>query len=94
MPSERRLHPASILFALSGSLKTFALPAVLLLFSSLRGGSVVGDHSVVFAANGERIELVHRADDRAIFARGAVQAALWLAGQKPGRYAMDSVLGV
>ncbi|MES2986816.1 MAG: 4-hydroxy-tetrahydrodipicolinate reductase [Pseudomonadota bacterium] len=62
--------------------------------ASLRGGSVVGDHSVVFAANGERIELTHRADDRAIFARGAVQAALWLATQKPGRYAMDSVLGV
>lgn len=62
--------------------------------ASLRGGSVVGDHTVVFAANGERIELTHRADDRAIFARGAVQAALWLAGQKPGRYAMDAVLGV
>ncbi|RYE03846.1 MAG: 4-hydroxy-tetrahydrodipicolinate reductase [Sphingomonadales bacterium] len=61
--------------------------------ASVRGGSVVGDHSVIFAANGERLELVHRADDRAIFARGAVQAALWLAGQKPGRYTMDSVLG-
>ena len=62
--------------------------------ASLRGGSVIGDHSVIFAANGERIELIHRADDRAIFARGAVQAALWLAGQKPGRYSMDAVLGV
>lgn len=60
--------------------------------ASLRGGSVVGDHSVIFAANGERIELIHRADDRAIFARGAVQAALWLAKQKPGRYTMDQVL--
>jgi 4-hydroxy-tetrahydrodipicolinate reductase len=62
--------------------------------ASLRGGSVIGDHCVVFAAAGERIELVHRADDRAIFAQGAVRAALWLAGQQPGRYAMDSVLGV
>lgn len=62
--------------------------------ASLRGGSVVGDHSVVFATAGERIELTHRADDRAIFAQGAVRAALWLAGQQPGRYAMDQVLGI
>jgi 4-hydroxy-tetrahydrodipicolinate reductase len=62
--------------------------------SSLRGGTVVGDHSVILAGNGERIELTHRADDRAIFARGAVRAALWLAGQEPGRYTMDAVLGV
>lgn len=62
--------------------------------ASLRGGSVVGDHSVVFAAAGERIELTHRADDRAIFARGAVRAAQWLAGRAPGRYAMDQVLGI
>lgn len=61
--------------------------------ASLRGGSVVGDHSVVFATNGERIELTHRADDRAIFARGAVRAALWLAGKPAGRYTMDQVLG-
>ncbi|UYY57443.1 4-hydroxy-tetrahydrodipicolinate reductase [Sphingomonas sp. S2-65] len=62
--------------------------------ASLRGGSVVGDHTVVFATAGERIELIHRADDRAIFARGAVRAALWLAGRAPGRYTMDQVLGV
>jgi 4-hydroxy-tetrahydrodipicolinate reductase len=62
--------------------------------ASLRGGSVVGDHSVIFATAGERIELTHRADDRAIFARGAVQAALWLKGQQPGRYTMDQVLGI
>lgn len=60
--------------------------------ASLRGGSVIGDHSVIFAATGERIELFHRADDRAIFARGAVRAALWLAGRAPGRYTMDEVL--
>lgn len=63
-------------------------------FASLRGGSVVGDHSVIFAGEGERIELVHRADSRAIFARGAVRAALWLAGQAPGRYTMAQVLGL
>jgi len=62
--------------------------------ASLRGGSVVGDHSVIFAGNGERIELSHRAEDRSIFARGAIQAALWLGGQRPGRYTMDQVLGV
>jgi 4-hydroxy-tetrahydrodipicolinate reductase len=61
--------------------------------ASLRGGSVVGDHSVVFATNGERLELIHRADDRAIFARGAVKAALWLANKPAGRYTMDQVLG-
>jgi 4-hydroxy-tetrahydrodipicolinate reductase len=61
--------------------------------AALRGGSVVGDHSVVFATQGERIELTHRADDRAIFARGAVRAALWLAGKPAGRYTMDQVLG-
>ena len=63
-------------------------------FASLRGGSVIGDHKVIFAGEGERIELVHRADGRAIFARGAVRAALWLAGQPPGRYAMGDVLGL
>lgn len=62
--------------------------------ASVRGGSIVGDHTVIFAGNGERIELTHRADERVIFARGAVQAALWLAGQQPGRYAMDQVLGI
>jgi len=62
--------------------------------ASLRGGSVFGDHNVIFASAGERIELIHRADSREIFARGAVQAALWLAGQAPGRYSMDEVLGV
>jgi 4-hydroxy-tetrahydrodipicolinate reductase len=60
--------------------------------ASLRGGSVFGDHSVILAGPGERIELTHRADSREIFARGAVRAALWLAHQPPGRYAMDQVL--
>jgi len=61
-------------------------------FASLRGGSVAGDHQVIFAAEGERIELGHRAESRAIFARGAVEAALWLIGQPPGRYTMADML--
>ncbi|APR51910.1 4-hydroxy-tetrahydrodipicolinate reductase [Sphingomonas koreensis] len=63
-------------------------------FASLRGGTVIGDHLVVLAGVGERIELAHRAEDRAIFARGAVRAALWLADKPAGRYTMDAVLGL
>lgn len=63
-------------------------------FAALRGGSVAGDHQVIFAADGERIELGHRAETREIFARGAVRAALWLAGKPAGRYEMADVLGL
>ena len=63
-------------------------------FASLRGGSVAGDHLVVFAGDGERIEIGHRAENRAIFARGAITAALWLVGKPAGRYGMEQVLGV
>jgi 4-hydroxy-tetrahydrodipicolinate reductase len=63
-------------------------------FASLRGGSVVGDHTVIFAGPAERIELVHKAEDRMIFARGAVRAALWGRGKPPGLYSMADVLGV
>ena len=63
-------------------------------FATLRGGSVVGDHTVIFAGNGERIELTHRADDRSIFAQGAVKAALWGQGKGPGLYNMRDVLGL
>jgi 4-hydroxy-tetrahydrodipicolinate reductase len=62
-------------------------------FATLRGGSVAGDHSVLFAGEGETITLSHHAADRAIFARGAVKAALWAKGRKPGRYSMADVLG-
>lgn len=55
-------------------------------FASIRGGDIVGEHTVLFAGAGERLELTHRATDRAIFARGAVHAARWLAGRAPGRY--------
>ncbi|HUB65715.1 MAG TPA: 4-hydroxy-tetrahydrodipicolinate reductase [Methylocella sp.] len=63
-------------------------------FASLRGGVVIGDHKVIFAGPGERIELAHVAEDRSIFARGAVQAALWGKNQKPGLYSMADVLGL
>jgi 4-hydroxy-tetrahydrodipicolinate reductase len=63
-------------------------------FATLRGGSVVGDHTVIFAGDGERIELTHLAADRGIFARGAVKAALWGKGRAPGLYAMTDVLGI
>ncbi|MGY2052061.1 4-hydroxy-tetrahydrodipicolinate reductase [Methylobacterium sp. JK268] len=63
-------------------------------FATLRGGSVVGEHSVIFAGAGERIELTHRAEDRGLFARGAVRAALWAMPQKPGLYDMNDVLGI
>jgi 4-hydroxy-tetrahydrodipicolinate reductase len=63
-------------------------------FAALRGGSVAGDHQVIFAAEGERIELGHRAESRAIFARGAIEAALWLKDKPAGRYSMADVLGL
>ncbi len=62
-------------------------------FAALRGGSVVGDHSVILAGEGERIEISHVAQDRSIFAKGAVRAALWGRGKKPGLYSMRDVLG-
>ena len=63
-------------------------------FATLRGGSVIGEHSVIFASEGERIEFTHRADDRQLFARGAVKAALWGFDRKPGFYSMADVLGL
>src|SRR6266576_4324788 len=63
-------------------------------FASLRGGTITGDHSVIFAGPMERIELTHRAEDRTMFAQGAVKAALWARGQKPGFYTMADVLGL
>lgn len=63
-------------------------------FASLRGGSVVGDHTVILAGPGEVIELTHRASDRGIFARGAVKAALWGRGKGPGLFTMNDVLGL
>ena len=63
-------------------------------FTAIRGGDVVGEHDVIFAAAGERIVIRHLATDRMIFARGAIKAALWGKDQKPGEYAMTDVLGL
>ena len=63
-------------------------------FATLRGGDVAGEHTVIFAAEGERIELGHRATTREVFARGAVKAALWTRGREPGLYSMMDVLGL
>jgi len=63
-------------------------------FATLRGGTVVGEHLVIFAGMGERIVLSHTAEDRTIFAHGALSAAKWGHGQKPGMYAMTDVLGL
>lgn len=62
-------------------------------FATLRGGDVVGDHTVMFAGTGERLEISHKASSRENFAAGAVRAALWVSTQKPGLYAMKDVLG-
>ena len=63
-------------------------------FATLRGGDVAGEHSVIFAAPGERVELVHKAGNREIFARGAIKAALWVADKPAGLYSMRDVLGL
>lgn len=74
---------------MTGARKTGAIG-----FAALRGGDVVGDHTVTFAGLGERIELTHKAADRQIYARGAVHAACWLEGRPAGRYDMNDVLGL
>ena len=63
-------------------------------FATLRGGSVVGEHTVIFASDTERLEISHKATDRGLFARGAVKAALWGHGKGPGRFDMMDVLGL
>ena len=63
-------------------------------FAALRGGTVVGDHKVIFAGGGERLELAHVAEDRSLFAQGAVKAALWGRERRPGLYSMADVLGL
>ena len=69
-------------------------PAGTIGFATLRGGGVVGDHSVIFASESERLTLSHNAGDRSLFARGALQAALWARDKKPGFYSMLDVLGL
>ena len=63
-------------------------------FSAIRGGDIVGEHDVIFAGMGERVILRHVATDRTVFARGALRAALWGQGRKPGQYDMMDVLGI
>jgi 4-hydroxy-tetrahydrodipicolinate reductase len=74
--------------------QTGARPAGAIGFAALRGGTVVGDHKVIFAGQGERLELAHIAEDRGLFAQGAIKAALWGRGRKPGLYSMADVLGL
>ena len=74
--------------------RTGARPQAAIGFAALRGGSVVGDHTVVIAGEGERIELTHRAESREIFAAGALRALLWARAQEPGLYGMADVLGL
>jgi len=84
-------HDASAVMSREG--ETGARPDGAIGYATLRGGDVIGEHSVIFAGHGERIELVHKAADRGLFARGAVHAALWTAGKAPGLYSMRDVLG-
>ena len=63
-------------------------------FATLRGGAVIGEHTIIFASDTERIEITHKAQDRGMFARGAVKAAMWAFDQKPGYYTMKDVLGL
>ena len=63
-------------------------------FSTIRAGDIVGEHTVTFAAQGERLEITHKASSRMAFARGAIRAAVWLNNQKPGLYDMQDVLGL
>lgn len=74
--------------------QTGARPDGAIGFAALRGGTVVGDHTVILAGPHERIELTHKAEDRMIFARGAIAAARWGQGKKPGLYSMKDVLGL
>jgi 4-hydroxy-tetrahydrodipicolinate reductase len=69
-------------------------PAGAIGFAALRGGDNIGEHHVIFAGIGERLELVHRATNRGIYAKGAVRAARWLVGRPPGLYGMREVLGL
>ena len=74
--------------------QTGARPETAIGFAALRGGSVVGDHTVILAGPSERIELTHRAESREIFAQGALRALMWARGQEPGLYDMAAVLGL
>jgi len=92
--AEGRGLPESAVAAAAGAARTGERRQGDLGFAVIRGGDIVGDHTVLFAGTGEQVTLGHRATDRAVFARGAVRAALWLASQSPGRYFMRDFLGL
>ncbi len=85
-------HDSSAVMSREG--ETGARPEDAIGYASLRGGDVIGEHAVIFAGPGERIELAHKATDRALFAKGAVKATLWTDGRAPGLYTMRNVLGL
>ena len=85
-------HDANVAISREGEIG--ARPDGAIGYATLRGGDVIGEHSVIFAGPGERIELVHKATDRALFAKGAVHATLWTNGRAPGLYTMRNVLGL
>jgi 4-hydroxy-tetrahydrodipicolinate reductase len=87
----RGLKPSQALSGASGGRAGARRPGEIG-FAVLRGGDLVGEHTVLFAGPGEELRLSHRAADRAIFARGALRAALWLARQPPGRYGMSNIV--
>ena len=89
----RRLAPSEALSGVSGG-RVGPRPDGEIGFAVVRGGDIVGEHTVLFAGSGEELRLSHRAGDRAIFARGALRAALWLLGKPPGRYGMSDILHV
>ena len=90
--AERRLEASALRHGRSGI--TGERKSTEVGMHALRGGDVVGDHTVIFAALGERVELTHKASDRGIFARGALRAAQWVVRQQPGVYDMQDVLGL
>jgi 4-hydroxy-tetrahydrodipicolinate reductase len=65
-----------------------------IVFATIRAGDIVGEHNVMFASSGERIEISHKATSRMVFAHGALRAAVWLSQQEPGLYSMENVLGL
>ena len=86
------IHDAAAVISREG--ETGARPEGAIGYAALRGGDVIGEHSVIFAGPGERIELAHKATDRALFAKGAVHATLWTNGRSPGLFTMRNVLGL
>lgn len=90
--SARGMNPDDALVT-DGHRGAGARPSDRIGIQSVRGGDVVGEHSVLFLGDGERLELVHCATDRSLFARGALRAARWLIGQPPGLYGLDQVIG-